>query len=158
MQEDVYPYVPVRFFHAYWMLLFILPLTGCGGSDNDIARPVSSPTLMAAPPQAASGPGRLAAQNAASTGRQSPSAVTVDTAVPSLDSPNLSQLSALPHLSSLSAREKAGLLMLLPSKSSSERLTLINMYPSLAALPVQQKQVLLDKLEKIVPVAPSQRR
>ena len=158
MQEDVYSYVPRRLFHAQWMRLCILLLTGCGGSDNDTSRAVSSPTLMAAPPQAASGPSRLASQNAASTGRQSPSAVTVDTAVPSLDSPNLSQLSALPHLSSLSAREKAGLLMLLPSKSSSERLTLINMYPSLAALPVQQKQVLLDKLEKIVPVAPSQRR
>jgi hypothetical protein len=156
MQEDVYSYVPRRLFHAQWMLLYILLLTGCGGSDNDTSRVGSSPTLMAAPPQAASGPSRLATQNAASTGQKPPSAVTDDTAVPSLNSPNLSQLSALPHLSALSPREKAGLLLLLPSKSSSERLTLINMYPSLAELPVQQKQVLLDKLEKIVPVTPSQ--
>jgi hypothetical protein len=37
--------------------------------------------------------------------------------------------------------------------SPSERLILINMYPSLVRLPVQQQQVLLDKLEQIVPFA-----
>ncbi|SIT43175.1 conserved hypothetical protein [Paraburkholderia piptadeniae] len=68
------------------------------------------------------------------------------------------QLRALPHLSSLSDREKAGLLMLLPSKSSSQRLALINMYPSLVRLPEQQKELLLDQLEKIVPVTVSQRQ
>lgn len=85
--------------------------------------------------------------------------ITIDeTAVPSKGSASLSKLSALPHLSSLSDREKAGLLMLLPSKSSSQRLELINMYPSLVELPVQQKEILLDRLEEIVPVRVSQRR
>lgn len=55
-------------------------------------------------------------------------------------------------MSSLSDREKAGLLMLLPSKSPAQRLALINMYPSLVKLPEQQKELLLDQLEKIVPV------
>ncbi len=68
------------------------------------------------------------------------------------------QLSALPHLSSLSDREKAGLLMLLPFKSSSQRLALINMYPSLVKLPEQQKELLLDRLEKIVPITVSERQ
>jgi hypothetical protein len=48
--------------------------------------------------------------------------------------------------------------MLLPSKSSSQRLALINMYPSLVKLPAQQKELLLDQLEKIVPVTVSQRQ
>jgi hypothetical protein len=62
------------------------------------------------------------------------------------------QLSALPYMSALSTPEKAGLLLLLRSKSSSERMALIDMYPSLDQLPIQQKQVLLNKLEKIVPL------
>ncbi|CAN7307677.1 hypothetical protein [Massilia sp. LjRoot122] len=80
-----------------------------------------------------------------------------DTTAIALKSAGLAQLSALPHLSALSAREKAGLFLLLPAKSSSQRLMLIEMYPSLSRLPVQQKQVLLDKLEKIVPLADSKR-
>lgn len=48
--------------------------------------------------------------------------------------------------------------MLLPSKSSSQRLVLINMYPSVVKLPEQQKELLLDQLEKIVPVTVSQRQ
>jgi hypothetical protein len=100
----------------------------------------------------------LDAQNTPSSkgAKSLPQAGTDDPAVRLLESPSLAQLSALPHLSALSPREKGGLLLLLPSKSSSERLTLINMYPSLAALPDQQKQLLLDKLEKIVPVTPGQ--
>ncbi len=42
--------------------------------------------------------------------------------------------------------------MLLSSKSSPERLALINMYPGLAHLTEQQKDLLLAKLENIVPV------
>lgn len=48
--------------------------------------------------------------------------------------------------------------MLLPSKSSSQRLELINMYPSLVKLPETQKELLLDRLAKIVPVTESERR
>lgn len=85
-----------------------------------------------------------------------PSTMKDETAVPSVHSASMVQLSALPHLSSLSDREKAGLLMLLPSKSSSQRLALINMYPSLVKLPEQQKELLLARLEKIVPVTVSE--
>ncbi|WP_244096672.1 hypothetical protein [Burkholderia ambifaria] len=134
------------------MLLISLLITGCGGGD-------SAPPSTAAPQQASSGLGPLAAQGAPSGGEKSaPLAVTDEPAVPSADSATMVQLSALPHLSSLSDREKAGLLMLLPSKSSSQRLALINMYPSLVKLPEQQKELLLDRLEKIVPVTVSERQ
>jgi hypothetical protein len=113
---------------------------------------------MAAPQQASSGPSRLATQSTSpGEGKSAPLAVADDTAVPSAESASLAELSALPHLSSLSDREKAGLLMMLPSKSPSQRMALINMYPSLVKLPELQKQVLLDRLEKIVPVTASPR-
>ena len=167
MQEDVHlncrlwhvPHVPRQFLHPQWVLLFSLLLTGCGGKEEDTSHLASFPASMAAPQQAPLGPSQLAAQSTWPQGEKSlPSAVTDETAVPSVESASLAQLSALPYLSSLSDREKAGLLMLLPSKSSSQRLALINMYPSLVKLPDQQKQVLLDRLEKIVPVTVSQRR
>jgi len=160
MQQDVHlgcrvwhgSHAPRHSLHARWMLLFSLLLTGCSGGD-------SAPPPMAAPQQASSGPGPLAAQSTSPGGEKSvPSVVTDEPAVPSADSARMVQLSALPHLSSLSDREKAGLLMLLPSKSSSQRLALINMYPSLVKLPEQQKELLLDKLEKIVPVTVSERQ
>jgi hypothetical protein len=91
-------------------------------------------------------------------GQSAQRGVKDDPAVRLLESPSLGQISALPHLSALSAREKAGLLVQLPGKSTSERMMLINMYPSLAQLPVQQKQVLLANLEKIVPSTASQPR
>lgn len=101
----------------------------------------------------------MAAPGTPATGRKPLAPATKDeTAEPSPDPAKLAQLSALPHLSALSAREKAGLLLLLPSKSSSERMVLINMYPSLAQLPIQQKEVLLANLEKIVPSTTSQSR
>jgi len=161
MQQDVHlncrvwhvPHAPRHFLHARWMLLFSLLLTGCGGGDSN-----STTASVAAPQQALSGR-PLAAQSTSPGGEQSaPSAVTDEAAVPSVGSASMVQLSALPHLSSLSDREKAGLLMLLPSKSSSQRLALINMYPSLVKLPNQQKELLLDQLEKIVPVTVSQRQ
>jgi hypothetical protein len=85
-----------------------------------------------------------------------PSAGTAGTAEAVLDPARLAQLGALPHLSALSPRERAGLLLLLPPMSPSERLMLINMYPSLVRLPVQQKEILLNKLAQIVPVAAAQ--
>ncbi|WP_227747264.1 hypothetical protein [Paraburkholderia franconis] len=160
MQQDVHPdcrvwhvpHAPRHFLHARWMLLFSLLLTGCGGGD-------SAPASMAAPQQASAGPGPLAAQSTSpGGGKPAPSPVTHEAAVPSVGSASMVQLSALPYMSSLSDREKAGLLMLLPSKSSSERMALINMYPSLVNLPLQQKELLLDRLEKIVPVTVSERQ
>lgn len=167
MQEDVHrdcrsrhvSWVPRRPLQVQWIVLSSLLLTACGGSEDATSRPAASPTLMAVPPQVASGPDRMAAQDRSlKVGESSPPAISNDTAAASAQAASLAQLSALPHLSSLSAREKAGLFMLLPSKSSSERLALINMYPSLVQLPELQKQVLLDKLEKIVPVPVSERR
>lgn len=168
MQDDVEPdtcswyaaHGSRQFLHARGTLLFSLLIAGCGGGGDGTPRVVSSPTLVTAPQQAASGPARMPAQDASPSkkAKSLPQGVRDDPAVRLLESPSLAQLSALPHLSALSAREKAGLLVQLPGKSSSERLALINMYPSLAQLPVQQKEVLLDKLEKIVPITPSQPR
>ncbi len=144
------PHAPRQFLHVPWALLFGLLLTGCGGGD-------APPASMAAPQQASSGPSPSTGHST-SPGREkpAPSTGTVDAPLPS--SASLAQLSALPYMSSLSDREKAGLLMLLPSKSSSQRLELINMYPSLVKLPETQKELLLDRLAKIVPVTESERR
>jgi hypothetical protein len=134
------------------MLLFSVLLTGCGGGD-------STPASTASSQQAPWDQSPFSAQSALPGREKSETSSTTDeTAVPSIDSPELFQLSALPHLSSLSDREKAGLLMLLRSKSSSQRLALINMYPSLAKLPEQQKELLLGQLERIVPLTVSQRQ
>jgi hypothetical protein len=165
MRKDAYlnrcvwqvQHAPCRLLHAQWMLLFSVLLTGCGGDEGN-SHVDSSPASMAAPQQASSGPSRLATQSTSpGEGKSAPLAVADDTAVPSAESASLAELSALPHLSSLSDREKAGLLMMLPSKSPSQRMALINMYPSLVKLPELQKQVLLDRLEKIVPVTASPR-
>lgn len=156
MQHDVHlgcrawhvPHAARYFLHARSMLLFSLLITGCGGGD-------SAPPSTAAPQQASSGVGPLAPQGGE---KSAPLAVMDEPPVPSTGSAKMVQLSALPHLSSLSDRERAGLLMLLPSRSASQRLALINMYPSLVKLPEQQKELLLDKLEKIVPVTVSERQ
>lgn len=159
MQENVHPRVRHRLLRAQWISVFSLLVAGCGGGEDGASRVVSSPAFMAAAPRAAASPSRPATQSTSSTERTSPSpAVAGETPVPSPNSPALMQLSALPYLSSLSAPEKAGLLMLLPSQSASDRMALIDMYPSLSQLPIQQKQVLLDKLEKIVPIKTGQPR
>ncbi|SOY61307.1 hypothetical protein [Cupriavidus taiwanensis] len=146
------PPAPRHFLHAGWMLWLSLLLGGCGGGD-------SAPAAMAVPQQAPSEQSPWATQGTA-PGRETPapSSVTDEPAVPLPGSPELAQLDALPHLSSLSEREKAGLLMLLPSRSPAQRMALINMYPTLVRLPEQQKELLLDRLEKIVPVTVSQRQ
>jgi hypothetical protein len=133
------------------MLVLGLSLAGCGREEGDsvpVVAPAAS-TTTAGPPARA--PRWLDAQAIAPT-----EAAGADVAV--IDQSRLAQLGALPHLSALSAREKAGLLLLLPPMSPSERLVLIEMYPSLVRLPVQQKQILLDKLEQIVPVTTAQPR
>jgi hypothetical protein len=129
-----------------WALVCGLALGGCGREEGDsvpVVAPAAS-TITAGQPTRA--PRWLDAQAI-------PSTEAADSKEAVLDPNRLAQLSALPHLSALSAREKAGLLLLLPPMSPAERLVLIDMYPSLVRLPVQQKQILLDKLEQIVPVA-----
>jgi hypothetical protein len=141
------------------MLMLSLLLTGCSGGDEGASQGSDVGASMSTPQQTLSAQGQSSTLGMSSAGTKfEPSRSADATAVPSIGSPDLAQLSALPHLSSLSEREKAGLLMLLPSKSSSQRLALIDMYPSLVELPVQQKQVLLDQLEKIVPAAAGQPR
>lgn len=132
-----------------WMLVLALPLAGCGQAGN------GAPSMTAAPATASMAVPR---QSAPGLRWMDPQAVPVQAGAAEavLDPVRLAQLSALPHLSSLNPREKAGLLLLLPPMSPSERLVLIDMYPSLVKLPVQQKQILLDKLEKIVPFATAQ--
>ena len=141
------------------MLLPGLLMAGCGGAGDDGTSHVMSSAASIAPPQqVSSGSSRLTAHDSSSKKTLSPApTVTDDTTAIALNSAGLAQLSALPHLSKLTAREKAGLFLLLPDKSSSQRLMLIEMYPSLSRLPVQQKQVLLDRLEKIVPLADNKR-
>jgi hypothetical protein len=139
------------------MLLPSLLLAGCGGAGEDnTSHVLSSSASISAPQQTLSTPSHLGVHKTLSKDDRSP-VLTVgdDTATLALKSASLAQISTLPHLSALSPREKAGLLLLLPSKSASQRLALINMYSSLSRLPVQQKQVLINKLEKIVPVPDS---
>jgi hypothetical protein len=64
----------------------------------------------------------------------------------------LARLKALPILSILSDRERAGLLKQLRNASPSERLASINQYPRLASISEQQKQAVLNEIEKAVPV------
>ncbi|WP_250537230.1 hypothetical protein [Caballeronia sp. AZ10_KS36] len=133
-------------FAAAWLVLLAAMLSGCGGGE-------SAPAPVAVSQQETTAPSRLQPQKASPIwqGSMSPKAAD-EAAVPPAWSPAMMQLNALPQLSSLSEREKAGLLMLLSSKSSPERLALINMYPGLAHLTEQQKDLLLAKLENIVPV------
>jgi hypothetical protein len=52
----------------------------------------------------------------------------------------------------LSERERAGLIEHLSDASPSERLTFINEYPKLAEISEQQKQLLLNQIETIIPM------
>jgi hypothetical protein len=133
-----------------YMLFSGVLVYGCGGGQ-------SAPASVSASQQDASEQGRSDSEVASQGWKQSPPSMAADENVPSAASPGMKQLSALPQMSSLSEPEKAGLLMLLPSKSPSQRMELINMYPELARLTEQQKEILLDKLDKIVPVAVTQR-
>ncbi|MDB5825374.1 MAG: hypothetical protein JWR21_4078 [Herminiimonas sp.] len=139
--------------HTWRMLAFSLLLAGCGGGvDKGTSPAASGPAPTEVAKQNFSGQSRLAASSAPTEAISARSAPANEPAASSPDPARLAQIRALPHLSSLSDREKAGLLMLLPSQSPPQRQSLINMYPGLVGLPVQQKQVLLDQLERIVPV------
>jgi hypothetical protein len=141
------------------MLMFVLSLAGCGRTEDSASPAAPSTASMAVPGKPAPGLRWLDTQALPSNEPASPTpALASGTAEPVLDPASLAQLSALPHLSALSPREKAGLLLLLPPMSPAERLVLINMYPSLVRLPVQQKEILLDKLAQIVPVQTAQVR
>ena len=150
-----FPHALKSLLHAWRPLLLCLRLTGCGGEGCSSAPAASAPASTPSVQQDLPEQSRSAAQGAApATGEPAPSATADTSAVASPEeSARLKQISALPLLSPLSDREKAGLLKQLPSASPSDRLTLINGYPKLAALPERQQQVLLDQLETIVPVS-----
>lgn len=140
--------------NACQVLLLSLALAGCGGEGNSSHRKASAPASAPSVQKHLPGPNRSAAQSATlTTEKSAPLKIAATSTVVSLeDSARLAQLRAVALLSSLSDRERGGLLKQLPSASPSERLTLINGYPKLAVIPDRQKQVLLNKLETIVPV------
>jgi hypothetical protein len=135
-------------------LLLGLVLSGCGGGGDSSHQTASAPALASSVQKDLSGPNRMAAQSPTLESGKPALSATADkpVVVSPEESARLAQLRALPLLSSLSERERAGLLKQLPPASSSERLTLINGYPKLAVVPDRQKQVLLTQMEKIVPV------
>lgn len=136
-------------------LLLGLMLSGCGGGGDSSHKSASAPDTMASSVQRnSSGPNRRTAQvPPPAIGKPALSATAAKSVAVSRDEPaRLAQLKALPLLSPLADRERAGLLKQLPSASSSERLTMINRYQELSVLPDRQKQVLLDQIEKIVPI------
>jgi len=118
---------------------------GCGGQDGSSQAPV-----IAAAPAAgvASGPAARTAKAAPSSpaNKNNPATTILK------DSGELSKLRALRLMSALSDREQAGLIVQLRTASPSERLALIDTYPALATMTDQQKQGLLNQIEKIVPV------
>lgn len=142
-------------FFACHALLLALTLAGCGGEGASKQSNTSVPALASSMQKTSPGPNRMTAQSTAmSSGLSSPrAAADTSTAVSQKESARLAQLKALPLLSSLSDRERAGLFKQLTPASPSERLTLLNGYSRLAVLPERQKQVLLNQMEKIVPVS-----
>lgn len=142
--------------YACRALLAGLVLGGCGGGERDSSRlDASAPAVLSSVRKDVSVPDRAGAQGLAPKPQRSAEAANAEkgAVTPAEESARLAKLRALPLLRSLSERERAGLLRQLPAASPSERLTLINGYPELAELPARQQQVLLDQMEKIVPVA-----
>jgi hypothetical protein len=106
--------------------------------------------VIAAAPAAGIAPGPAA--KAGKAAPSSPANKNNPATTISKDSGELSKLHALRLLSPLSDREQAGLIVQFRTASPSERLALIDTYPALATMTDQQKQGLLNQIEKIVPV------
>lgn len=137
-------------FQACRAVLLIGALAGCGGDQHSPQRP-SSATLgsavqtgrpAAAPPVA---PGTPTLTSTASNDSRKPT--------PAASSAVQARFASLPALASLSDREKAGLLARLAGAPASERLGIINSYPSLKSLSEPQQQGLLKQIETIVPIS-----
>lgn len=144
-------------FYACQALLLSLMLAGCGGEGASPRPNASAPALASSVQKNSSAAKTMTAESPALTSRAMAPPATADkpAAVSMEESARLARLRALSLLSSLSDRERAGLLKQLPLSSPSERLSLLNGYRTLAALPDRQKQVLLNQIEKIVPVTVS---
>lgn len=131
--------------HAFQVLLLGAALAACGGEDGS-----SRMQVVAAMP-----PVGVAQSPTAKAGNVTPPSIANKnkfTITNSEQSKEILKLRALSLLSPLSDREKAGLIVKLRGASPSARLDLINQYPALAAMTDQQKQALLNQIEKIVPV------
>lgn len=144
-------------FYACQALLLGLMLAGCGGEGASPRPNASAPALASSVQKNSSGTKTMTAESAALASRAIAPLAAADksTAVSMEESAQLAQLRALSLLASLSDRERAGLLKQLPPASPSERLGVLNGYRTLVALPDRQKQVLLNQIEKIVPVTVS---
>lgn len=129
----------------WWLLLLPGALAcGCGGDDGavkSVAAPVAAASVTTA---AAAAPARMPA----SVSNEPVAAAKTGQAA-------LVQLRALPLLSALAEQEQAALLRQLPSTSRAQRMALIEGYPKLAGLPEQQRELLLNQLEKIIAPAPA---
>jgi hypothetical protein len=129
---------------------FFLLLGSCGGDGNDTPPPASQRTtpsteIKKAPPPMA------AAQSA--TEQSAPSSPSSAENTEELkDSMQLAQLARIPYLSKMSKEEILAFRNQTRNKSPYQREALIDQHPSLSALPVQQKQMLLDQLAQIVPI------
>jgi hypothetical protein len=134
------------------LLLIGMWLSACGGADSSQS---TASTAVMAPSFAKDSP------SPRTVSQQGPASGNIKSALPTSNnsgtispekSARLAKLGSLSLLSVLSERERAGLLEQLPDASPSERLTAINGYPKLAEMTEQQKQVLLNQLETIVPI------
>lgn len=163
MQKAVRPYccfwrLPVARKPAWCAcqaLLWGVMVSGCGGGGDSSPPIASAPAMAATVQKSLSSPSRMPVQRpTVKIEKTAPSAATANksTVVSKEESARLAQFRALPLLSTLSDREKVGLLKQLPSASPSDRLTLINGYSELAVLPDRQKDVLLNQIEKISPI------
>lgn len=132
----------------WWLLLLPGALAcGCGGDDGTV-RSAPSPVAAASVKMgAAAPPGGALRAPATAPNEPIPAAKAGQS--------TLAQLRALPLLSLLTEPERAGLLRQLPSASRAQRMALIDGYPKLASLPEQQKELLLNQLEKIIAPAPA---
>lgn len=142
-------------FYACQALLLGLMLAGCGGEGTSSRPNASAPTLASSVQKNSTAASTKSAESPALASRITAPRETADKSIAASmeESARLAQLRALSLLSSLSDRERAGLLKQLPTASPSERLSLLNGYRTLAALPDRQRQVLLNQMEKIVPVS-----
>lgn len=134
--------------------LLALMLVGCGGEGTSHRQEASAPLVASTMPEKSSGTRAMTADSSALTSRVAAPLATADKspAVSAEESVRLAKLRALSLLSPLTERERLDLLRQLADASPSARLDLFDGYRALAMLPERQKEVLLNQIEKIVPV------
>lgn len=131
-------------------MLLALLVAGCGGEGND--GQASGPQGTPIPLESIQGQAYVKAlpeftkeSSFAAIQARPPVEASVNTA-------QIEQLHRVPHLSSFSKKEMVEFLSELQRSSPSQRKSLLLKYSTLAGLPIQQKEVLLEQLSNIVPV------